>query len=253
MAPEGELNQSVALVTGGAGGIGSAICRELGARGATVVCADLNGEAAASVASTIVAGGGTARGVSLDVTSRSRVEEVVEAIRSEYGAISVLVNNVGSTDVETFLESTEEFWDVTWEINLKSALRMSQVVLPGMIAARNGRVINISSDAGRVGTTKSVAYTATKGGVIALSKALAREVARDQITVNTVCPGPTDTPLLDRTLLKPEYRDAIVRAVPLKRLGLPEDIAAAVAFLASPGASFITGQTLSVSGGLTMA
>lgn len=256
------MNQSVqgrvAIVTGGAAGIGGGISLGLAAAGFRVAVADLNLEAARATAEQITAAGGTALAVQIDVTSTASVTDAVKTITAELGPVEVTVNNAGWDDFMTFLETTEEFWDRVLDINYKGALRVVQATVPGMIERRWGRVVNIGSDAGRVGSSLEAVYSGAKGGIIAFTKTLAREVATKGITANTVCPGPTDTPAL-RKFADGAGDDAdkvlagMTRAVPMRRLGEPADVAAAVAFFASDAAGYVTGQTLSVSGGLTMA
>ncbi|MCW2786634.1 MAG: dehydrogenase, short-chain alcohol dehydrogenase like protein [Marmoricola sp.] len=247
----------VAFVTGGAQGIGQGISTVLGQHGHHVAVADLNLEAAQATAALINEAGGTAIAVQVDVTDTSSVATAVKTVTDELGVIDIVVNNAGWDDFMPFLDTTEEFWDKILDINFKGGLRVTQAIVPGMVERGYGRVINIGSDAGRVGSSLEAVYSGAKGGVIAFSKTLAREVATKGITVNTVCPGPTDTPAL-RKFAGNAGQDAdkvitgMTRAVPMRRLGSPEDIAVAVAFFASDAASYITGQTLSVSGGLTM-
>jgi 2-hydroxycyclohexanecarboxyl-CoA dehydrogenase len=169
--------------------------------------------------------------------------------------VEIVVNNAGWDELRPFLETDEDFWDRVIEINLKGCLRVTRTVVPGMVERGWGRVINIGSDAGRVGSSLEAVYSGAKGGVIAFTKTLAREVARSGVTANAVCPGPTRTPMLEAMAEAGGEKlvQSLTRAVPMRRLGEPEDVAAAVAFLASEQAGFITGQTLSVSGGLTMA
>ena len=177
---------------------------------------------------------------------------VAEA-EARLGPIDVLVNNAGIDVIQPFLESDEETWERLWAVNLKGMLLVTRAVLDGMVKRERGRIVNVGSDAGRVGSSAEAVYSATKGGVIAFGKALAREVARHGITVNCVCPGPTDTSLLEQVrAYDAKLHASLARAIPLRRLGRPEDVAAAVVFLASEEAAYITGQTLSVSGGLTM-
>ncbi|HET7399095.1 MAG TPA: 3-oxoacyl-ACP reductase family protein [Intrasporangium sp.] len=252
------MSNRVAFVTGGAQGIGRGISEALGAAGFRVAVADLNLEAAEKTAAEISAAGGEAIGVEVDVTSTESVTAAVQAVTDRLGPIEVAVNNAGWDDFMPFLKTTEEFWDRILEINFKGGLRVTKAVVPGMIERGWGRVINIGSDAGRVGSSLEAVYSGAKGGTIAFTKTLAREVATKGVTVNTVCPGPTDTPAL-RSFADASGEEAdkviggMARAVPMKRLGQPSDVGAAVAFFASDATSYITGQTLSVSGGLTMA
>jgi 2-hydroxycyclohexanecarboxyl-CoA dehydrogenase len=242
----------VALVTGGARGIGQAIAQALGRDGHRVAIGDIIDDEAGEAAAEI---GGLA--LHLDVTDRSSVDEAVTKAERELGPIGILVNNAGWDRFQQFLETDEPFWDRVIEINFKGALRTCHRVVPGMVEHNYGRVVNIGSDAARVGSSLEAVYSGAKGGVVAFTKTLAREVARFGITANAVCPGPTDTEMLKGMLAGGEDAAKVVeglkRAVPMRRLGQPQDIAAAVAFLASEEAGFITGQTLSVSGGLTMA
>jgi 2-hydroxycyclohexanecarboxyl-CoA dehydrogenase len=248
----------VAFVTGGAQGIGQGISENLGANGFRVAIADLNVEAAQSTAKRITDAGGQAIAVPIDITDAESVRGAVKTVVAELGEIEIVVNNAGWDDFMPFLNTSEDFWDKILDINFKGALRVCQAVVPGMVERKFGRVINIGSDAGRVGSSLEAVYSGAKGGIIAFSKTLAREVATKGVTVNTVCPGPTDTPAL-RKFADSSGEDAdkviggMTRSVPMKRLARPSDIAAAVAFFASDAAEYITGQTLSVSGGLTMA
>jgi 2-hydroxycyclohexanecarboxyl-CoA dehydrogenase len=252
------MNARVAFVTGGAQGIGAGISEALGSNGFHVAVADLNLDAAQDTAKRITDAGGTAFAVHVDVTDTESVIGAVKAVATELGEIEVAVNNAGWDDFMPFVKTTEDFWNRILDINFKGALRVCHAVVPGMAERGFGRVINIGSDAGRVGSSLEAVYSGAKGGIIAFSKTLAREVATKGITVNTVCPGPTDTPAL-RKFADTSGQDAdkvlggMTRSVPMKRLAQPSDIAAAVAFFASDAAEYITGQTLSVSGGLTMA
>ena len=241
------MQARVALVTGGAGGIGRAIVRALAADGRRVVSGDIVEGTADEAALAVL----------LDVTDSASVDEAVTRAERELGPIEILVNTAGWDEFRSFLETEEEFWDRIIELNYKGCLRVCRRVVPGMVDREYGRVVNISSDAARVGSSLEAVYAGAKAGQVAFGKTLAREVARSGVTVNSVCPGPTETPLLEGLLGTGEAGakmvDALRRAVPMRRLGRPEDVAAAVAFLASEQAGFITGQTLSVSGGLTMA
>lgn len=246
-----DLDGRVAVVTGGGGGIGAAIATALSAAGAAVAVWDLDGGRAKEVAESLK---GRAVGVEVDITRRPSVEEAVGVTEDRLGPVDVLVNNAGIDKIEPFLDSEEVTWERVVSVNLLGSIRCCHVIIPGMVERGQGRVVNIASDAGRVGSSGEAVYSGTKGGVIAFSKALARETAAKGITVNVVCPGPTDTALLDQVAVASQkLYDSLAKAVPMRRIGQPSDIAPAVVFLASDGAAYITGQTLSVSGGLTMA
>ena len=244
------LQGKVALVTGAGRGIGKAIATRLAAEGVRVVIADVDGTTANATAEEIGRG---AVAVKMDVTDPASVRDgVAEAVRVA-GPIEILVNNAGWDKVEPFVKSQEETWDRVLAINLKGPIRCARAVLDGMIERKAGKIISISSDAGRVGSTGEAVYSAAKAGVIGFSKTLARETARHGINVNVVCPGPTNTPLLNEIAGgNDKLIESLRRAIPMGRTGEPDDIAGAVAFLASDDAGFITGQTLSVSGGLSM-
>jgi 2-hydroxycyclohexanecarboxyl-CoA dehydrogenase len=246
------VSTRVALVTGGARGIGRAIALELAAAGCAVAVGDLLVDEAEAVASEI---GRNAIAVPLDITDGAAVAAAVASIGERLGPVDIAVNNAGWDELRPFLETDEPFWDRVIDINYKGCLRVTKAVLPGMTERGWGRLVNIASDAGRVGSSLESVYAGAKGGVIAFTKTVAREVARSGVTANCVCPGPTRTPLLEGMAGEggDRFVDALTRAVPMRRLGEPEDIAAAVAFLASERAGYVTGQTLSVSGGLTMA
>lgn len=247
------LKDKVCIVTGGARGIGEAICKKLAREGAKVVVADLLLDHAQATADAIQQDGGNAMAIKVDVTILEEVERMVQQTKQTFGRIDVLVNNAGWDKVEPFLDSTEETWDRVLAINLKGVFYTCKTVLPIMIEQAYGKVVNIGSDAGRVGSSGEAVYAAAKGGVIAFSKTLAREMARHKINVNVVCPGPADTPLFQEiSSYNPKIAGALERAIPLRRLAQPEDIAHAVCYFASDEAAYVTGQTLSVSGGLTM-
>jgi 2-hydroxycyclohexanecarboxyl-CoA dehydrogenase len=242
-------------VTGGARGIGRAISLELAADDCAVAVADVLADDAAAVVEEIAGAGGTAIAVAVDVTDSAAIGAAVQVVGERLGPVDIAVNNAGWDELRPFLETDEPFWDRVIDINFKGCLRVTSAVLDGMVDRGWGRLVNIASDAGRVGSSMESVYAGAKGGVIAFTKTIAREVARSGVTANCVCPGPTRTPLLEgmATSGGERFVDSLTRAVPMRRLGEPEDIAAAVAFLASERAGYITGQTLSVSGGLTMA
>ena len=249
------LKDKVVVITGGAGGIGTAICKRFGEEGSIVALFDLNTEGGASVAADIEAAGGKARAYRVDITDHESVNAAVAKVEEELGPIEILVNNAGWDMGAFFLQTEKPFWDKVVAINLYGPLNMHHAVLKRMAERGHGRVVNISSDAGRVGSSMEAVYSFCKGGIIAFSKTMAREMARQQIPINVVCPGPTATALLDN-LAQGEKGDrikaALVKAVPFGRMGEPGDIAGTVAFLSSADAAFITGQVISISGGLTM-
>lgn len=247
----------VALVTGGGRGIGREICLGLARAGQKVAVADLRVPEATETAAMISAEGGTAIAVEMDVSDGDAVAAGLMSVNAALGPVEVLVNCAGWDVLTPFVATDEDFWDRVIEINYKGPLRTTHGCLPAMIEAGFGRIVNIGSDAGRVGSSGEAVYAGAKGGVIAFTKTIAREVARRGITANVVCPGPTDTPLLEEIAAATDTSDKIIgamaRAVPMKRIGQPHEVAAAVVFLCSEEAGYITGQTLSVSGGLTMA
>ncbi|OGK82411.1 MAG: 2-hydroxycyclohexanecarboxyl-CoA dehydrogenase [Candidatus Rokubacteria bacterium GWC2_70_16] len=251
------LRGKAALVTGAGRGIGRAIALSLAQAGAQVAVLDILADNAESVRREVEAWGVKGLAVAVDLTRRAEVERAVGEVVAQFGQLDIVVNNAGWDKMEMFLDTEEETWDKIIAINFKSVLHVCKAALPHLVKRGSGRVISIASDAGRVGSTGESVYSGTKGAIIAFSKTLAREMARYQVTVNVVCPGLTETPLLQGIREQSEKTarviEAVTRAIPLGRVGQPEDIAGAVAFLASPAAGFVTGQTLSVSGGLTMA
>ncbi|MDX2168699.1 MAG: SDR family oxidoreductase [Deltaproteobacteria bacterium] len=249
------MTTRAAFVTGAGSGIGRAIAQRLAADGLAVAIADIDAAGAAETAASIRAAAGTAQVVACDVTDFAAVRAAVAAARAALGPIAVLVNNAGWDRLEPFADNAPELWDRLIAINLKGPIHCTRAALDDLIAT-HGKIVSISSDAARVGSSGEAVYAACKGGIISFSKTMARELARHRVTVNVVCPGPTQTALLDQITAGAQGAkviDAMTRAVPFRRLGTPQEIAAAVAFFASPDADFVTGQVLSVSGGLTMA
>jgi len=250
-----DLKNRVAIVTGAGGGIGRAIAARFASLGANVVVADIKEDGARETVALADKWGPKGLALNTDITSLAQVQEMARATLGAFGKIDILVNNAGWDKIEPFVKNSPEFWDRVISINLKGPIHCTRAVLDPMMERKYGKIINISSDAGRVGSTGEAVYSACKGGMIAFTKTMARELARYQINVNCVCPGATDTPLLAEITggeTGAKIIEAMVKAVPFRRLAKPEDLAGPVAFLASDEASFITGQTLSVSGGLTM-
>ena len=251
------LNGKVVVITGGGGGIGSATCRRFAEEGARVVVADISGEAAERVAGDIRSAGGSATTMVVDLTDYAATGQGVAKVEAEFGPIDILVNNAGWDLFIPFLKSEPDYWTRIIDINLRSVLNITKPVLASMVArGKGGRVVSLGSDAGRGGSSGESVYSACKAGIIAFSKTLAREHARHGVTFNTVCPGVTETAMLENFMAaagdKEKLRAAFTKAVPLGRLGRPDDLPGAILFLASDDAAFITGQVISVSGGLTM-
>ncbi|MCW1934960.1 SDR family NAD(P)-dependent oxidoreductase [Pararhodobacter zhoushanensis] len=250
------LKGKVVVVTGGGGGIGSATCLRFAEDGAKVVVADINAVAAEAVAAQIRDSGGAALALGFDLTDLAACQTAVDQIEADFGPIDVLVNNAGWDIFVPFLKSGPDFWSKIIDNNLRGVLNITHPVLSRMVERKAGRVVSIASDAARVGSSGESVYAACKAGVVAFSKTLAREHSRHGITFNCVCPGVTETGMLENFMdsagNKEKLREAFTRAVPLGRLGKPEDLPGIIAFFASDEASFITGQVISVSGGLTM-
>ncbi len=251
------IAEHVAIVTGGAGGIGAAICRRLAAEGGVVAVFDINPDSAEQVAADIRASGGRAEAFVVDLTRQDSVEAAVSAVESQLGPVDILVNNAGWDHAAPFLKTDKALWDKIVAVNLYGPLYMHHAVLKGMATRGAGKVVNIASDAARVGSSGEAVYAFCKGGLLSFSKTMARELARKQININVVCPGPTDTALFRDFAGEGEQGDklrlALTKAIPFGRLGQPDDLPGVVTFLASDDAAFITGQVISVSGGLTMA
>jgi len=246
-----KLEGKTAVVTGAASGIGRATAETLAAAGAHVLLGDLNAEAGEAAAAAIRARGQGADFLRLDVTDPASIEAFRRAALARRPQVDIVANVAGWGRTEPFVQNTPEFWDRLVALNLMGPVRVSRAFLEPMIARGAGRIVNVASDAGRVGSLGETVYAAAKGGAIAFTKSLAREVARYGITVNCVCPGPTDTPLM--AAVPDKIKEAFTRVTPMRRLAQPGEIADAILFFASGRARFVTGQVLSVSGGLTMA
>lgn len=253
----GRLQDKVAVITGGGGGIGGATSARFAHEGARVAVLDRNLQAAEAVVQRITGGGAAALALECDITNRASVDAAVAQVIGQLGPIDILVNNAGWDVFSPFMKTRPEQWEKIIAINLTGALHMHHAVLPGMIERRQGRIVNIASDAGRVGSSGEAVYAACKAGLIGFSKTIAREHSRHNITANVVCPGPTDTALFEdykKGAGNPEKLvEAFVRSIPLGRIGKADDLPGAILFFASDDAAFVTGQVLSVSGGLTMA
>ena len=249
------LNNRTVLVTGGANGIGAAIARRLAEEGCTIGILDTDIGAGERLVSEIESRGRRAKLYDADITDYGAVSRAVESFEAAFGPVSFLVNNAGWDRAQNFLDSAPDFWREVIAVNLFGPLNVSHVVLRGMAARGFGRVVNIASDAGRVGSSGEAVYSACKGGIIALTKTLARELVSKGVILNTICPGPTDTAIL-RSFFEgvdgARIAEGLKRAIPMRRFGIPEDYPGLVAFLLSDDAGYITGQTISVSGGLTM-
>ncbi len=245
------LEGRTALVTGAGSGIGRAIAQKLAECGAMTLVTDLRGEAAAEVADAITAKGLKAKSYAMDICDPAAIAAVKDSLAADGLLPDVLVNNAGWDILQPFVQTTPDFWRKVVDINYMGPINVSHAFIGHMIETGNGgRIVNISSDAGRVGSSGETVYAGAKGAVIAFTKSLARELARYKINVNCICPGPTDTPLFHANPEK--VNEALVKAIPFRRVAQPSEIAGPVAFFASPEASYVTGQVLSVSGGLTM-
>lgn len=248
------LKDKVAIVTGSAQGIGRAIAMRLASEGAKVAVADIDLEGATRTADEIKKNGGLAISIKLDVSRLQDAIDGADKVERDLGPIDILVNNAGWDVVEPFLDSTPETWDKVIAINFRGVLNCCKAIAPRMQSRKHGKIVSISSDAARVGSTGEAVYAGCKAAIIGFSKTLARELARYQINVNVVCPGPTETALLKTAMAeRPGVLDAMAKSIPFRRLGQPDDLAGAVAFFASSDSDYATGQVISISGGLTMA
>ena len=245
------LDGKTAVVTGGASGIGKATALEMARAGARVIVADVNEEGGAAAQREAEGMGLKLEYMKLDLTDPQSIDRFSAQVLERCGRVDVLANVAGWGKVQPFVENTPEFWERVLAVNLTGPVRLTQKLLPKMMEARAGKIVNVSSDAGRVGSLGETMYSAAKGGMIAFTKSLAREAARGGVNVNCVCPGPTDTPLMQAVPEK--FREAFVKAIPFRRIGKPQEVADAILFFATPSSDFITGQVLSVSGGLTLA
>lgn len=249
MTNEAPLTGKTALVTGGASGIGAAIVTELADLGADLVIADIDGDAARTVAAQISA----ATVIEVDLDDAASVQACAKTVLDEHGGADIVVNNAGLSVVEPFLASDAAGWDQMWRINLRAPMQLTQVLLPAMIDRGWGRLIYVATDAARAGAGGESVYAACKAGLFGLAKTLAREMARHGITSNVVCPGLVDTPMLRKHADEnPAVVKSLLRRIPIRRAGQAEEVAAYVGFLASPRAGYVTGQTVSISGGVTM-
>jgi 2-hydroxycyclohexanecarboxyl-CoA dehydrogenase len=245
-----KLEGKTAVVTGAASGIGKATAMELARAGARVFIADIDEKNGAAVQSEAKAAGLRAEYLRVDIADAASIEQLGKQVLERAGRADILANVAGWGKTQAFVENTPEFWDRVMAINLMGPIRLTRALLPAMFEAKAGKIINVASDAGRVGSLGETVYSAAKGGLIAFTKGLAREGARYNVTVNCVCPGPTDTPLYQAVPEK--FREAFVRAIPFRRVGKPQEVADAIFFFASSRSDYVTGQVLSVSGGLTM-
>ena len=245
------LQDKIAIVTGGASGIGRATATKLAEEGACVVIADIDRDHGEAAAAAMRERGLKAEFIAVDITDAASIEAFAATVQDRHGAVDVLVNGAGWGKTEPFWEGTPEFWNKLIALNFVGPMQLTKALLPRMMERGSGRIVNVASDAGRVGSLGETVYAGTKGGLIAFTKSLARETARYQINVNCVCPGPTDTPLM--AVVPQSVQDGLKKAIPFRRFAKPSEVADAILFFASDRAAYVTGQVLSVSGGLTMA
>jgi 2-hydroxycyclohexanecarboxyl-CoA dehydrogenase len=245
------LDGRTVVVTGGASGIGKATALEMARAGGRVIVADVDEAGGAAAQREAGAAGLTLEYLKLDLTDPASIDRFAAQALERSGRVDVLANVAGWGKIQPFVDNTPEFWDRVLAVNLTGPVRLTQKLLPKMMEARAGKIVNVASDAGRVGSLGETMYAAAKGGMIAFTKSLAREAARGGVNVNCVCPGPTDTPLM--AAVPEKFREAFVKAIPFRRIGRPEEVADAILFFASTRSAYVTGQVLSVSGGLTLA
>ena len=244
------FEDKIAVVTGGASGIGQATAEMLAEGGATVCIGDIARDKGEAAAAAIRKNGRKAEYFPLDLTDCASIKGFADAVLKRFGRVDILVNGAGWGKTTPFVDGDDAFWEKVINLNFVGPMRLTKALLPQMFERKSGRIVSISSDAGRVGSLGETVYSGAKAGLIGFTKGLAREGARYNVTANCVCPGPTDTPLL--AAVPEKYRDAFIKAIPMRRFGKPSEVAAAVAFFAGPQSDYVTGQVLSVSGGLTM-
>jgi 2-hydroxycyclohexanecarboxyl-CoA dehydrogenase len=244
------FQDQIAVVTGGASGIGQATADVLAEEGATVCIGDVARDKGEAAAAAIRKRGHKAEYFYLDLTNADSITGFKDAVLKKFGRVDILVNGAGWGKTSPFVEGDDAFWEKVINLNFVGPMRLTKALLPQMMERKSGRIVSISSDAGRVGSLGETVYSGAKAGLIGFTKGLAREGARYNVTANCVCPGPTDTPLL--AAVPEKYREAFIKAIPMRRFGKPQEVAAAVAYFAGPGSEYVTGQVLSVSGGLTM-
>ncbi len=246
-----KFKNQIAIVTGGASGICQAAAEMLAEGGATVCIGDVASDRGEAAVQGIRKKGGKAEYMHLDLTQYDSIREFAAGVLKRFGRVDILINGAGWSKNTPFVDTDDAFWDKVINLNFVGPMRLTKLLLPQMMQQKGGKIVNVSSDAARVGSLGETVYSGAKAGLIGFTKGLAREGARFNITVNCVCPGPTDTPLMAE--VPDKYRELFIKAIPMRRLGRPSEVADAIVFFASPQSAYVTGQVLSVSGGLTMA